>query len=286
MNTILYQAKEETLSIPVEADRGGGLRVGQAREPLLGSTPIKKYRRPLMLLSNLLLAISLTGGIVYYWPVISSEGSYLLSSKFPVNSRQNSLGKQNLYSKLSGVLQKNDNLDVMSGVNGEVKKSLADVLATGWQTDALAAIDAPDSEFSIVIPKISASAKVIANVNAGSPKEYNEALREGVAHAAGSVLPGMTGTTYLFAHSTDGPWNIRRYNAIFYMLKELEAGDETVVFFEGKKYFYTVTSKEIRDPKNTELFSQKEEELLVLQTCWPPGTTKEVLLVTAKRKTI
>jgi len=267
MNQILYQAK------PQEVDQSGGLRVGQAREPLLGSTSGKKLRKPLLLLSNLLLAISLTGGIVYYWPMISSEGGYLLSSKFKVQN-----------SKLPEILTKNDTLDVIPQINNENKKNFVDILTNSWQTDALAAINAPDSEFSIVIPKISASAKIIANVNAGDPKVYNEALRQGVAHAAGSVLPGMQGTTYLFAHSTDGPWNIRRYNAVFYLLKEMAAGDEVVVFFEGKKFFYTVVTKEIKDPKNTTVFSQKEEELLVLQTCWPPGTTKEVLLITAKRK--
>lgn len=279
MNQILYQAKS------TEADQSGGLRVGQAREPLLGSTSglKNKRRKASLLLSNLLLAVSLTGLAVYYWPIISSEGGYLLSSKF--SAKGGSAFSRKIASTIGkDILDKNDTLDVMPEVDGVVKKSFVDILANSWQTDALAAINSPDSEFSIVIPKISASAKVIANVDAGNSKIYNEALRQGVAHAAGSVLPGMKGTTYLFAHSTDGPWNVRRYNAVFYLLKELEAGDDIVAFFEGKKFFYTVVNKEIKDPKNTELFSQKEEELLVLQTCWPPGTVKQVLLVTAKRK--
>jgi hypothetical protein len=53
-----------------------------------------------------------------------------------------------------------------------------------------------DPYFSIFIPKIDAKAKVIANVNAASPKDYLAALQEGVAHAAGTNFPGQGKTVY------------------------------------------------------------------------------------------
>jgi len=40
-------------------------------------------------------------------------------------------------------------------------------------------------------------------------------LQKGIAHAQGSVFPGMQGNIYLFAHSTDNWWNVGRYNAVF-----------------------------------------------------------------------
>jgi len=46
----------------------------------------------------------------------------------------------------------------------------------------------------------------------------------------------MKGTIFLFAHSTDAPWNIIRYNAVFYLLRELDAGDGIIVFFLGKRF--------------------------------------------------
>jgi len=144
-------------------------------------------------------------------------------------------------------------------------------------------IISPDPYFSLVIPKIEAKAKISANINASNPKEYLSALKRGVAHAKGTVFPGKKGTILLFAHSTSSPWNIIRYNAVFYLLRELEVGDEIIVFFLGKRFNYKVTEKKIVDPHYTEFFSQKEEELLVLQTCWPPGTTKKSLLIFAKR---
>lgn len=142
---------------------------------------------------------------------------------------------------------------------------------------------APDPYFSLVIPKIDARAKVFPNINASNQKEYLSVLKKGVAHAKGTVFPGMKGTIFLFAHSTDSPWNIIRYNAIFYLLRELEANDEVIVFFLGKRFNYEVVEKKVVESSYTEFLTQGQEELLVLQTCWPPGTTQKALLIFAKR---
>lgn len=145
-------------------------------------------------------------------------------------------------------------------------------------------ISSPDPYFSIVIPKIEARAKILPNIDASSSREYSVALREGVAHAKGTVFPGMAGTIFLFAHSTDAPWNIIRHNAVFYLLRELEPGDQVIVFFQGIRYDYRVTDKKVVPSTETGFFGQREEELLVLQTCHPPGTTREALLVFARRE--
>ncbi|KKS75032.1 MAG: hypothetical protein UV46_C0027G0005 [Candidatus Gottesmanbacteria bacterium GW2011_GWC2_42_8] len=103
-----------------------------------------------------------------------------------------------------------------------------------------------------------------------------------VAHAAGTVFPGVTGNIFLFAHSTDNFWNVGRYNAIFYLLKELEKGDEVDLFLNGKRHIYRVTNKLIVDPTEIEyLTRQTNYEQLTLQTCWPPGTTFKRLIILA-----
>lgn len=143
-----------------------------------------------------------------------------------------------------------------------------------------------DRKFGIVIPKINANARIIANVDAGNYEEYSKALKEGVAHARGTVFPGMKGNVYLFAHSTDNLFNVGRYNAIFYLLKELEKDDEVVLYFENKKYKYTVTEKSIINPDQTDIIFQQNKDIeeVTLQTCYPPGTTWKRLIVKAKRK--
>lgn len=138
--------------------------------------------------------------------------------------------------------------------------------------------------FSLVIPKINAKSEIIANVDSGNPKEYLSALGQGVAHAKGTHFPGQGETIFLFSHSTDSPANLARYNAVFYLLKKLEAGDKIIVFFADQKYEYQVTERLTTSAKDVSWFSYDDgQETLVLQTCDPPGTTFKRLIVVAKR---
>ncbi len=140
-----------------------------------------------------------------------------------------------------------------------------------------------DPNFSIIVEKIGADAPVIPNVDASNKAVYNEALKRGVAHALGTSFPGQAGVTYLFAHSTDTIFNVPRYNAIFYLLNDLVAGDDVVVFFNNKRFNYKVTEKKITEPEDVSYFTLvTQEQILVLQTCYPPGTTWKRLLVIAK----
>lgn len=148
------------------------------------------------------------------------------------------------------------------------------------------AITPVDRQFSVIIPKIAANARIIPNVDPGNYDAYMIALQAGVAHAAGSVFPGMDGNIYLFAHSTDYFWNVGRYNAVFYLLKEVNAGDEIDIFYGGRRYIYTVEDKRIANPDDVFLVTNNigGGHRLTLQTCWPPGTTIKRLIVTAKPK--
>lgn len=139
------------------------------------------------------------------------------------------------------------------------------------------------TDFSIVIPKISAASPIIANVDPSNENEYRNTLKRGVAHAAGTKLPGNGGAVYLFAHSASTGYDIARYNAVFYLLKELKSDDEIIIFFAGQKYRYRVSETMITRAEETDwLTKPRQEEILVLQTCWPPGTSLKRLLVIAK----
>ncbi|MDO8618922.1 MAG: sortase [Candidatus Daviesbacteria bacterium] len=139
------------------------------------------------------------------------------------------------------------------------------------------------TDFGIVIEKINANSKVIANVNPGNEKEYTAALARGVAHAAGTAFPGEKGNIYLFSHSIDAPWNIIRFNAIFYLLREVEKGDRIVMFYQGKRFDYIVYDKTIADPNDVSyLTNTYDDSVLTLQTCDPPGTLFHRLIVRAK----
>jgi LPXTG-site transpeptidase (sortase) family protein len=151
------------------------------------------------------------------------------------------------------------------------------------EVDLARLLSLPTGEFALSIPKIGAKAKVVANVNAADKKEYMEALKEGVAHAAGTAYPGQGKTVYLFAHSTTLGINQVRYNAVFYLLDQMEEGDLVQVVKDNRLYEYEVFEKKVVGAKEVEYLSYEDEgEVLVLQTCWPIGTALKRLLVMAR----
>lgn len=139
------------------------------------------------------------------------------------------------------------------------------------------------TEYGIVIEKINANARVVPNVNPASERDYTKALAVGVAAALGSTPPGAPGNLYLFSHSTDAPWNIVRFNAIFYLLRELVPGDRVIIFYQNKRYDYIVFDKAIASPTDVSYLTNKyDSPVLTLQTCDPPGTLLNRLIIRAK----
>lgn len=140
-----------------------------------------------------------------------------------------------------------------------------------------------DTDFGIVIPKIEANAKVVPNVDPYNEREYQWQLTHGVAHAKGSALPYQNGNVFIFAHSAGNFYEANRFNAVFYLLTKLEAGDEVDLYYKGTKYQYKVFDKKLVDASAVQYLSgQSPEKTLTLMTCWPPGTTLKRLIVVAK----
>jgi LPXTG-site transpeptidase (sortase) family protein len=145
-------------------------------------------------------------------------------------------------------------------------------------------LTAPNTDFSIIIPKIGAVAPIVANVDPSDPKIYLPALKKGVAQAQGSALPGEEGNVYLFAHSTDAFYNVGTYNAVFFLIGKLQSGDEVDIYYQDKLFKYTVYDKRVVSADSIQYFGVilPGEKTLTLQTCYPPGTTFERLVVLAK----
>jgi len=144
-------------------------------------------------------------------------------------------------------------------------------------------VEPVNTEFSIVISKIGASAPIVPNVDPNNKDVYLSALRKGVAHALGTSFPGEVGNTFLFAHSTDTFYNLVRYNAVFYLIGKLKKGDEIDVWYRGEKYTYIIDKVLVVDAKDAYYMGKiGEGSTLTLQTCYPPGTTLKRLVVTAK----
>src|SRR5581483_8798854 len=71
-------------------------------------------------------------------------------------------------------------------------------------------VKAANSQLTITIPKINASADIVPNVDSQNEAEYDQALKKGVAEAKGFATPGQGQLVYLFAHSSLPPWEMTR----------------------------------------------------------------------------
>lgn len=138
-------------------------------------------------------------------------------------------------------------------------------------------------DYGIVIPAIFLDEPVVFNVDPNDSKAYGAALKQGIAHASGTAFPDNPGLGYYFAHSSSQEL-ASQYNAVFYLLGKLQPHEEIFIWHEGQDYTYSVTHSVVTNPSDVSFLTQQyDKETIVLQTCWPPGTTSKRLLVFAER---
>lgn len=227
-------------------------------------------------IANFLILFTIFGIFATFGPALYFESQYQLTKIF------------NIHYSIAGSPQEGQSTSEFAKVLARIEaqnptshRSVFESVIAGEKEKVLV----PDSaEFSIVIPKIGANENIISNVDPNNEDEYLRALLKGVAHAKSTAFPGLNGTTYLFAHSADSFWNVGRYNAVFYLLNKLEAGDDIVIFYNGERYNYKMTKTEVVNAEDTHYIASNigQEEKLILQTCWPPGTAWKRLLVFAE----
>jgi sortase A len=145
-------------------------------------------------------------------------------------------------------------------------------------------IEPVNRDFSLVIERIGVNAPIVADVSVSDEKAYIEALKNGIAHASSSKYPSKKpGNVYLFAHASVNFWRLGKYATVFNLLRKLDLGDRVHVFYKGEPYIYEVVNKEVMKGWNTYPITRPVvEPILTLQTCDPPGTTINRLVVTAK----
>jgi len=139
-------------------------------------------------------------------------------------------------------------------------------------------------EFGMVIPKIKANAKIIAETDFMHSESYMPALTRGVAHAMWSGYPDELSTTVLFAHADGSFHQTARLNNKFLLLNKLEEGDDILIYYKGKEIKYKVKKKEKIKPVHMRYFDmQNEEDLIEISTRWPLSLNWRRLLITAQK---
>ncbi len=141
-----------------------------------------------------------------------------------------------------------------------------------------------NTDFSMIIEKIGIDAPIVADVPVTDENAYNEALKHGIAHASVSQYPSKDpGNTYLFAHASINFWSLGKYATVFNLLGKLDLKDRIHVYFKNQDFVYEVVNKETLAGWNTYPLTRPViEPVLTIQTCDPPGTTLNRLIITAK----
>lgn len=217
---------------------------------------LKDPKKLLSLLGNLLLIAGLIMLAIAYGPLIYDEAWYFLKTK------------------------KNQEITLNTS---ETKNITNSPFAKLLSTDPIS-IKPINQNFSIVIEKIGLNAPINKDVAVTNKEKYNNALKTGIAHASISDYPSKNaGNVYLFAHSSINFWELGKYAKAFNLLRKVELGDKIHIFFNKKDYVYEVMNKEIYNGWDTYPLKRPTiEPILTLQTCSPPGTTLNRLVVTAK----
>lgn len=208
--------------------------------------------------------IFLVGGII----VLGIVGLYFVSQSIKKSQKQNS---NVLDQAQTDQASSDQNLSIVPSA----KKSLSGATALPNKNET----------FQIEINSIGISAPIISGVDGKIKEDYMKALENGVAHLKGTALPGMSGNTVIFGHSSYFKNQPGSYKEIFAKNNNIQIGDQIVIKSNlGRSLKYQVTGKEIVAPDDVGVVRQNfDESKLTLITCWPVYSTAKRLVVVASK---
>ena len=140
-----------------------------------------------------------------------------------------------------------------------------------------------DKPATLSIPKLNLRVDLIWSAD---PSDFETDLTKGVVHYPGTAFPGELGTIYVSGHSSDYLWKHDPMHDVFAKLNFLKPGDDIFVDVYGKdgkvyNYRYQVTGSGIFKPDDQAQFVDNSTYKLNLSTCWPIGTSKDRIVVSA-----
>lgn len=142
------------------------------------------------------------------------------------------------------------------------------------------------SEPRLIIPKINVDVPVIWNAKPSHSSQM-AAMAKGVAYfgiPGANAMPGQVGNTVLSGHSSSDWLNDGDYKFIFARLPQMQKDDTVYINYEGTRYTYKITKKEVVEPTDVgALVYETNKPMLTLITCVPIGTADDRLLVTAEQ---
>ena len=139
----------------------------------------------------------------------------------------------------------------------------------------------------LIIPKLNVDVPIIYGVNAADHNAQMKAMEKGAAHfaiAGANAVPGQVGNAVFSAHSSNDAFAAGDYKFVFAQNEKLVKDDIMYMHYQGKRYTYAVTKKEVVMPNEVSRIQiQTDKPMLTLISCVPLGTAEKRLLVFAEQ---
>ena len=139
----------------------------------------------------------------------------------------------------------------------------------------------------LIIPKLNVDVPVIYGVNAADHNAQMKAMEKGAAHfaiAGANAVPGQVGNAVFSAHSSNDAFAPGDHKFVFAQNEKLVKDDIIYMHYQGKRYTYAVTKKEVVMPNEVSRVQiQTDKPMLTLISCVPLGTAEKRLLVFAEQ---
>lgn len=138
----------------------------------------------------------------------------------------------------------------------------------------------------LIIPKINVDAPIDFNAKPDYDSQM-ESLKNGIAWfgiPGANAKPGQVGNMPLAGHSSNDLFETGNYKFVFARNEQLSLGDTFYINYDGVRYAYSITKKEVVSPKEVnKLIYPTEKPVVTLISCVPVGTSRDRLLVTAEQ---
>jgi len=139
--------------------------------------------------------------------------------------------------------------------------------------------DLPDEGGNrIIIPAIDVNVPIVMSASL-QDSDVLATLDKGAALYPNGVLPGRLGNTFIAAHSTGEPWK-GAYRFAFLKIDQLEPGNLLHIDYEGTRYTYRMTNRDIIIPTpDYRIESGRPVPTMSLMACWPLWSTQKRMII-------
>lgn len=134
----------------------------------------------------------------------------------------------------------------------------------------------------LYIPRIRVAAPIV-RPRSTAENVINEALLRGVIKYPGTAEPGERGNVFLTGHSSYYWWVDTPYRNVFALVPQLRENDEIIIYAQGRKYSYRVSSVFEVTPSQTGVLKPTPIPVVTLSTCVPVGTSYRRKIVQARQ---